>query len=164
MNSIAKPFELPGVQKRLYTGDKLRGPRRLFHYCYTIARAAEDEQAFDRRLLALKRELEIDKRVPEHENLYQMYFTLKTTPKRGTRAKVREEVVRQNKRYYLKLFFHVEIISTCSFPFEFVPAEFLLEPKVIALNPIRINERYTHPCSNRSKYSLARSCFPALYA
>ena len=42
-----------------YKGDKLREPRRLYiHYYYNIARAAEEEQAFDRRLLALKRELE----------------------------------------------------------------------------------------------------------
>jgi len=42
------------TQKCPYKGDKLREPRRLYiHYYYTIARAAEDEQAFDRRLLAL---------------------------------------------------------------------------------------------------------------
>jgi hypothetical protein len=41
--------------KRPHAGDKLREPRRLSIH-YNIARAAEDEQAFDRQLLALKRE------------------------------------------------------------------------------------------------------------
>ncbi|WP_292492650.1 IS1634 family transposase [Methanoculleus sp. 10] len=89
------------TQKRPYKGDKLREPRRLYiHYYYNIARAAEDEQAFDRQLLALKRELETGERVPEHENLYQKYFSITTTPKRGAQVKVKEEVVRQDKRYY----------------------------------------------------------------
>jgi transposase len=89
------------TQKRPHKGDKLREPRRLYiHYYYNIARAAEEEQAFDRQLLALKRELETGERVPEHEDLYQKYFTIKTTPKRGTQAKVKEEAIRQNKRYY----------------------------------------------------------------
>jgi len=89
------------TQQRPHKGDKLREPRRLYiHYYYNIARAAEEEQAFDRKLLALKRELETGERVPEHEDLYLKYFTIKKTPKRGTRAKVKEEAVRQNKRYY----------------------------------------------------------------
>ncbi len=47
------------MQERPYKGDILREPRRLYiHYYYNIARAADDEKAFDRRLLALKQELE----------------------------------------------------------------------------------------------------------
>jgi len=51
-------------------------------------------------LFALKQELESGKRVPEHENLYQKYFNIKTTPRRGTQVTVREENVRNAKRYY----------------------------------------------------------------
>jgi transposase len=51
-------------------------------------------------LVALKQELESGKRIPEHEKLYQKYFTIKTTPKRGTQVTVREENVRSAKRYY----------------------------------------------------------------
>lgn len=51
-------------------------------------------------MFALKQELESGKRVPEHEKLYQEYFTIKTTPKRGTRVKVKEEAINKTRRYY----------------------------------------------------------------
>ncbi|MDN7023845.1 IS1634 family transposase [Methanoculleus sp. FWC-SCC1] len=89
------------AQKRPYKGDTLQEPRRLYiHYYYNIAKAAEDEQAFDRRLLALKQELETGERVPEHEKLYQKYFLIRTTPKRGTHVTIREEVISKARRYY----------------------------------------------------------------
>jgi transposase len=89
------------TQERPHMGDTIREPRRLYiHYYYNIDKAAEDEQAFDRRLFALKQELESGKRVPEHEKLYQEYFTIKTTPKRGTRVKVKEEAINKTRRYY----------------------------------------------------------------
>jgi len=89
------------TQKRPYKGDTLQKSRRLYiHYYYNIDQAAEDEKKFDRQLIALKQELESGKRDPEHEKLYQQYFIIKTTPKRGTQAKVREEIVSKAKRYY----------------------------------------------------------------
>ena len=89
------------TQECPHMGDTIREPRRLYiHYYYNIDKAAEDEQAFDRRLFALKQELESGKRVPEHEKLYQEYFTIKTTPKRGTRVKVKEEAINKTRRYY----------------------------------------------------------------
>lgn len=89
------------TQKRPYKGDTLQEPRRLYiHDYYNIAKVAEDEQAFDRRLLALKQELETGERVPEHEKLYQKYFIIKTTPKRGTHVTAREEAVSKARRYY----------------------------------------------------------------
>jgi len=89
------------TQKRPYKGDTLQESRRLYiHYYYNINRAAEDEKNFDRQLITLKQELESGERVPEHEKLYQKYFIIKTTPKRGTQAKVREEIVTKAKRYY----------------------------------------------------------------
>jgi len=89
------------AQKRPYKSDTLPELRRLYiHYYYNIARAADDEQAFNRQLFTLKQELETGERVPEHEKLYQKYFAIKTTPKRGTQATVREEAIRKAKRYY----------------------------------------------------------------
>jgi len=84
-----------------YKGDTLSEPRRIYiHYYYNIDKAAEDEKAFDRKLIALRHELESGKRVPEHENLYKKYFETKTTPKRGTKISVNEEAVMKAKRYY----------------------------------------------------------------
>ena len=89
------------TQERPYKGDTLQGSRRLYiHYYYNIDRAAEDEKAFDRQLIALKKELESEKRDPEHEKLYQKYFLISTTPRRGTKAKIQEEIVSKAKRYY----------------------------------------------------------------
>jgi transposase len=44
--------------------------------------------------------LESGKKVPEHESQYKKYFDTKTTPKRGTKAMIKEDVVRAAKRYY----------------------------------------------------------------
>ncbi len=88
-------------QEHQYKGDAREESRRLYiHYYYNIDKAAEDEKDFDRQLLALKQELESGKRVSEHEKLCQQYFTIKTTPIRGTPVKVREEIVSTAKRYY----------------------------------------------------------------
>ncbi len=89
------------VAHRPYKGDTITEPRRIYlHYYYNIDKAAEDEKAFDRKLMALRRELETEKRVPEHENLYKRYFETKTTPKRGTKVAVKEEAVAKAKRYF----------------------------------------------------------------
>ena len=89
------------TQQRPYKGDTISDTRRIYiHFYYNIDRAGEDEKAFDRKLIALRRELESGKRVPEHENLYEKYFEIKTTPKRGTKATVKEDVVSKAKRYY----------------------------------------------------------------
>nr|WP_245529388.1 IS1634 family transposase [Methanofollis liminatans] len=88
-------------QQRPYKGDTLQDSRRMYiHYYYNIDKAAEDEKNFDRRLIALKQELESGKRVPEHETLYQQYFIVKTTPSRGTHVQVNEASVNQTRRYY----------------------------------------------------------------
>ena len=89
------------TQKRPYKGDTLQESRRLYiHYFYNIDRAAEDEKNFDRKLIALKQELESEERVPGHAKLYQKYFITKTTPKRGTKAQIIDENVSKAKRYY----------------------------------------------------------------
>jgi transposase len=91
------------TQNRPYKGDTLQESRRLYiHYYYNIDQAAEDEKNFDRRLIALKQELESGNRVPEHEKLYQQYFIIKTTPRRVTNVtvSVRDENVSKAKRYY----------------------------------------------------------------
>ena len=89
------------TQEHPYKGETVQESRRLYiHYYYNIDKAAEDEKAFDRRLIALKQELESGKRVPEHEKLYQKYFTIKTTRRRGTQVTVREEDISKARRYY----------------------------------------------------------------
>lgn len=89
------------TQERPYKGDTIADTRRIYiHYYYNIDNAAEDEKAFDKKLIALRRELESGKLVPEHENQYKKYFETKTTPKRGTQVIVKEDAVMKAKRYY----------------------------------------------------------------
>jgi transposase len=89
------------TQERPYKEEILQEPRRLYiHYYYNIEKAADDKKAFDRRLIALKRELETGKPVPEHEKFYQKYFNCKTTSKRGTHVTVNEDIVSKAKRYF----------------------------------------------------------------
>ncbi|HCA29593.1 MAG TPA: IS1634 family transposase [Ruminococcaceae bacterium] len=89
------------TQFRAYKGDTLSEPRRIYvHYYYNIDKAAEDEKAFDHKLIELRQELESGKTVPEHEKLYRRFFEAKTTPKRGTKVFVNGEAVSKAKRYY----------------------------------------------------------------
>ena len=89
------------TQYQPYKKETLKEPRRIYiHYYYNIDKAAEEEKAFDKKLMALRRELESGKRIPEHEDHYKKYFDVKTTPKRGTKATVREDVVLQAKKYF----------------------------------------------------------------
>ena len=88
-------------QDRPYKKDTIKANRRVYlHYYFNIDKAAEEEKAFDRKLMGFKQELESGKRNLEHEKQYQKYFQVKTTPKRGTTATVKEEVVQQAKKYF----------------------------------------------------------------
>ena len=53
------------------------------HYFYSIEKDAEDEQAFDKRIAGLCRDLLEDKPVESHRKTYEQFFEVKTTPKRG---------------------------------------------------------------------------------
>ena len=95
------PAQWQYSQERPYKKDTIKASRRVYiHYYYNIDKAAEEEKAFDRKLMNLKQELESGKRNPEHESQYRKYFDVKTTPKRGTTATVKEEVVSDAKKYF----------------------------------------------------------------
>ena len=99
--SMTVPTEWNYSQDRLYKGDTLTEKRRIYvHLFYNIDKAAEDKKNFARKLMALKQELENGKRVPENERLYKKYFTVKTTPLRGTQVSVKEDAVKAANRYY----------------------------------------------------------------
>lgn len=65
-----------------------------------IDKAAEDLKRFDKKLIALRRELESGKKVSEHESQYKKYFDTTTKQKRGTKATIKEDKVKAAKRYY----------------------------------------------------------------
>jgi len=99
--STTVAYEWPYAQVRPYKGDVLKEKRRVYlHFFYNIDKAAEDQKNFDRRLMELRSELISGERKSEHEKLYKKYFEVKSTPVRGVRATVREDAVREAKRYY----------------------------------------------------------------
>jgi len=99
--STTVPYEWPYSQVRPYKGDVLEEKRRVYlHLYYNIDMATEDQKSFDRKLMALKKEIVSSKRIPGHEKLYKEYFTVKSTPVRGVRVTVNEDAVKDAKRYY----------------------------------------------------------------
>lgn len=87
--------------KRPYKRDLIEDKRRIYiHYYFNIDKAAEQEKAFDRRLIELKNELISNRQIKEHKRLYEKYFDVKTTPKRGIDVKIKEDAVRKAKRYF----------------------------------------------------------------
>ena len=99
--STTVSYKWPYSQVRPYKGDVLREIRRVYiHFYYNIDRASEDQKNFDRRLMGLKNEILSEKRVHENEKLYKKYFVVKSTPIRGISVIVKEDAVKEAKRYY----------------------------------------------------------------
>lgn len=90
MNSIVATYgdtvstEWDYIQERHYKGDTIMDKRRMYiHYYYSIEKGADDEQAFDKRIACLHKELLENKLVESHKKAYEQFFKVKTTPKRG---------------------------------------------------------------------------------
>ena len=55
---------------------------------------------FNGKLLTSQRERESGELVPEHEEFYQQYFTVRETLKRGCRVTVNVEAVKEHQNRY----------------------------------------------------------------
>lgn len=74
--------------------------RLYLHVYYNAGQAAANFDAFTRKLLALKNELETGQTIKKHEELYERYFNIKETPKRGRKIEFNDaEIQKQRKRY-----------------------------------------------------------------
>ena len=81
--------------------DVIREKRRVYLQIYfNIEKYADEEAHFDRRLLSMKGEIISGKRNPNHEAFYKKYFEVTDTPVRGIKITVKEDVVKQAKRYF----------------------------------------------------------------
>ena len=88
------------TQERPYKGDVIKDKRRIYiHYYYSIEKGAEDEQAFDKRIAGLCRELLEEKPVESHRKAYEQFFEVKTTPKRGRQVYYKEDAIKEARRY-----------------------------------------------------------------
>lgn len=88
-------------QERPYKKDTITEKRRIYlHVYFNSEKYADDEAAFDRKLLSMRQELKDGTRIPEHENFYKKYFRIRETPVRGIQVTVQDDAVRMAKRYY----------------------------------------------------------------
>ena len=88
------------THERPYKGDVIKDKRRIYiHYFYSIEKGAEDEQAFDKRIAGLCKELLEDKPVESHRKAYEQFFEVKTTPKRGRQVYYKEDAIKEARKY-----------------------------------------------------------------
>ncbi|WP_168120760.1 IS1634 family transposase [Paenibacillus sp. HB172176] len=94
-------------QERPYKGDVLKSERRAYlHLYFNKEKETDDANKLNHLLTKLKAELESGKREPAHEKAYAKYFTIKSTPKRGTVVKAKQEAIdaaAQNYGYFALL-------------------------------------------------------------
>ena len=74
------------------------------HVFYNAQRAATNYDAFTRKLLALKKELETGQLIEANEKLYQRYFIVKQTPKLGRKVEFADQQIQQDRKRYSGFF------------------------------------------------------------
>ncbi len=105
--------EILYVHSRLYPwGESNR--RCYLHLYYNAHARAVDIDRFNEKLLTYKNELESGQPVNDHQEAYDTFFVVKTTPKRGTKVSYNSEAVsRYIKRY---AGFHVLLTNSIKDP------------------------------------------------
>ena len=89
------------TQNRPYKGDTIKGKRRIYiHYYYNIEKGADEEQAFDKKIATMHRELLTGNLVKKNESAYDKFFTVKTTPKRGRQVSFKEDAIKEARRTF----------------------------------------------------------------
>ncbi len=83
--------------------------RCYLHFYYDPQKQVDDRRAFDADLLQWQEELRSERRIPEHEEYYERFFTVKKTPKRGIKVTMNWEAVTAARKEYVG--FHL-IVST----------------------------------------------------
>ena len=98
--AVTVPSEWKYTQSRPRKGDTVTENRRMYiHYYYSLDRAAELEKSLDRKLFALKREIETGVLNPDHEKQYAKWFDVKSV-RGGVKALAKQDVISAAKRYY----------------------------------------------------------------
>lgn len=92
---------LYAVTKLIKWGDK---HRCYAHIYYNAENSAADFDAFTRKLLALKEELESGTLVAAHEAMYERYFIIKETPKRGQKIEFNNQAIQRHRKRYSGFF------------------------------------------------------------
>ena len=81
------------------------GERRCYlHLYYNAARAAEEFDKLTQKLIACKRELEKEDLQEAHKELYERFFIVKRTPKRGLSVAYNDEEIQKYRKRYAGFF------------------------------------------------------------
>lgn len=86
--------EILYVQSRVYPWGK-DGRRCYLHLYYNAHTRADALDQFNEELVEYKKELESGKPISEHQEAYDTFFVMKTTPKRGLRVSYNTEAVNE---------------------------------------------------------------------
>lgn len=95
------PFQWKYKRTRPYKKDEVVENRRMYlHFYYDSVKALEDERDFAKLMCQLYDELLSGNRDKSHEAEYEQYFTVKTTPVRGTKVTVKDDVVAEERKSF----------------------------------------------------------------
>ncbi|GHU54203.1 IS4 family transposase [Clostridia bacterium] len=83
-------------------GDKKR--RCYLHLYYNAERAALDYDKLTRTLKECKDELELDKPIPKHQEMYNRFFIVTETPKRGKKIEYNNDEIQKCRKRYAGFF------------------------------------------------------------
>ncbi len=103
--SSPRNYLMTGKNEALYACTSLykwgnKNHRLYVHVYYNAEHAANNYDTFTRKLMTLKAELQSGKPIEDHEKLYERYFIIRQTPKRGLSIEFNdEEILKFRKRY-----------------------------------------------------------------
>jgi transposase len=111
IESIASPGKYLSLSKdeALYADTTLyqwgENNHRLYvHVYYNAEQAAENYDSFTRKLITLKEELESGNTIDKHEPLYERYFIVTETPKRGRKVEYNDAEIQKYRNRYSGFF------------------------------------------------------------
>jgi transposase len=109
MEGITSPehYRQVGENEVLYMMPHLHqwGDRRCYvHLYFNASRAAEDYDKLTKKLVICKEELETEELKEEHQGLYERFFIVKRTPKRGLSVAYNDDEIQKYRKRYAGFF------------------------------------------------------------
>jgi hypothetical protein len=93
---------------------KWKGHRCYAHLYYNATKAAEDFDKLNKKLVICKGELEADEPVGERKLLYERFFIVKRTPKRGLSVSYNNDEIQKYRKRYAGFFCILTNVKTDS--------------------------------------------------
>jgi transposase len=98
---VTVPVQWKYRRSRPYKGDEVQEDRRMYvHIYFDTLKALEDERKLTTLIYQLNGELMTGNTEKDHARLYEKYFNIKTTPARGQKVMVKENVLADARRNF----------------------------------------------------------------